>query len=36
MTNPVVREASVDEHGLVHAPVDPGIGYEIPQTSETL
>ena len=28
MTNPVVREAAVDEHGLIHAPAGPGIGYE--------
>lgn len=28
MTNPVVREPVVDEHGLVHAPVGPGIGFE--------
>ncbi len=28
MTNPVVRAPEVDEHGLVHAPVAPGIGYE--------
>lgn len=36
MTNPVVREASVDEHGLVHAPAGPGIGYEVPLVGETL
>jgi L-alanine-DL-glutamate epimerase-like enolase superfamily enzyme len=28
MTNPVVREAAVDEQGLVPAPTAPGIGYE--------
>lgn len=28
MTNPVIREAAVDQHGLVHAPTLPGIGYE--------
>jgi L-alanine-DL-glutamate epimerase-like enolase superfamily enzyme len=28
MTNPVVREAAVDEHGLIHAPEGPGFGYE--------
>jgi L-alanine-DL-glutamate epimerase-like enolase superfamily enzyme len=28
MTNPVVREPAVDEHGLVHAPMAPGIGFE--------
>ncbi|GLV55754.1 mandelate racemase [Dictyobacter sp. S3.2.2.5] len=28
MTNPVVREPDVDEHGLVHAPTAPGIGSE--------
>jgi len=27
-SNPVVREAAVDEQGLVHAPTAPGIGYE--------
>ena len=28
MTNPVVREPTVDEQGLVHAPMAPGIGFE--------
>jgi L-alanine-DL-glutamate epimerase-like enolase superfamily enzyme len=28
MGNPVKREANVDEHGLVHAPTAPGIGFE--------
>ncbi|GCE29507.1 mandelate racemase [Dictyobacter alpinus] len=28
LTNPVVREPAVDEHGLVHAPTAPGIGTE--------
>jgi L-alanine-DL-glutamate epimerase-like enolase superfamily enzyme len=28
MTNPVVREPAVDEQGLVHAPIAPGIGFE--------
>lgn len=28
MSNPVVREACVDEHGQVHAPSDPGLGFE--------
>ncbi|MBA3823084.1 MAG: racemase [Ktedonobacterales bacterium] len=28
MTNPVVRESCVDEHGLVHAPTGPGLGFE--------
>ncbi len=27
-TNPVVREAVVDAQGLVHAPTQPGIGFE--------
>lgn len=36
MTNPVVREASVDEHGLVHAPARPGIGYEMVAVDEPL
>jgi L-alanine-DL-glutamate epimerase-like enolase superfamily enzyme len=28
VTNPVLREMAVDEHGLVHAPTAPGIGFE--------
>src|SRR5205085_11623705 len=28
MTNPVVREANVDEQGMVHAPEAAGIGFE--------
>jgi L-alanine-DL-glutamate epimerase-like enolase superfamily enzyme len=28
MSNPVVRESAVDEHGLVHAPSAPGLGFE--------
>jgi L-alanine-DL-glutamate epimerase-like enolase superfamily enzyme len=28
MTNPIVRESAVDEHGMVHAPTAPGIGFE--------
>jgi L-alanine-DL-glutamate epimerase-like enolase superfamily enzyme len=28
MSNPVVRESCVDEHGQVHAPTDPGLGFE--------
>jgi L-alanine-DL-glutamate epimerase-like enolase superfamily enzyme len=28
ISNPVVREAAVDQHGLVHAPTGPGIGFE--------
>ncbi len=36
MTNPVVREACVDEQGLVHAPAGPGIGHKIPLVDETL
>ncbi len=28
MSNPVVRESCVDEHGLVHAPTEPGLGFE--------
>jgi hypothetical protein len=28
ITNPVVRERAVDEQGLVHAPMAPGIGFE--------
>ena len=28
MSNPVVREACVDEHGEVQAPTDPGLGFE--------
>lgn len=28
MTNPVVREPCVDEHGLIHALSAPGVGYE--------
>jgi L-alanine-DL-glutamate epimerase-like enolase superfamily enzyme len=28
MTNPVVRESCVDAHGMVHAPAQPGIGFE--------
>lgn len=27
-SNPVMREALVDEHGMVHAPTAPGIGFE--------
>jgi L-alanine-DL-glutamate epimerase-like enolase superfamily enzyme len=27
-SNPVVREAYVDEHGEIHAPDDPGLGFE--------
>ncbi len=28
MTNPVKQDAVVDEHGFVHAPAAPGIGFE--------
>lgn len=28
MGNPITREANVDERGLVHAPIEPGIGFE--------
>ena len=28
LTNPIVREPGVDEHGMVHAPTAPGIGFE--------
>src|ERR1700730_1543032 len=29
MSNPVVREACIDAQGLVHAPSEPGLGFEM-------
>ena len=27
-SHPVQREAAVDQHGMVHVPTEPGIGFE--------
>ena len=29
LSNPIVREECVDEHGLIHAPETSGLGFEL-------